>query len=374
MIPGITLIVMVKNDANRLKRCLNSAINAVDKIIVLDTGSTDESISVAKSFNAELFEMPWPGAFDVALNHLIEKVETEWILRLDSDEWLEPNQESSFRELTNDETAFAYLMTRKDELENNQISEMTLIRFWRNHPKMRYVGTVHENFPPNILSEIANGRFVAESHIVFNHDGYKQGISHEKRQRNWDLLHKELKIRPGNIYFEILLAEESCIRNPKTGWDAVKKLAKKAAANESDLSPEDAWSILFSRYFSLLPDSELQSELTDAVVLRSWRWFGKFPAVVWAISILHLRRNNKWEAYNAMSQLDYLSQSGDYSKYSHFDPAFLSHGLWQNLAQAAHVIGKLDIALNNYKKLLVVYPNNPKIIQNIINIEHLQKN
>lgn len=233
---------------------------------------------------------------------------------------------------------------------------------------MRYLGTVHENFPPETLSEVSDGRFILDSSVNFGHDGYKFGVTKEKHERNWELLHKELKLRPGNLYYEIHLAEAYCQRNPKTGWDAVKKLTKKASQDESDDSPEDALSMLFSRYFNLLPDEELFTELTDAIILRSWRWFGKFPEVVWAISIVQLRRDDRWATFNALMQLEYLSESGSYSRFGHFDPAFLTHGLWQNLAQAAHRVEKREVAIRNYKKLLQVYPNHSGILQNLKNL------
>lgn len=354
---------MVKDDAKRLERCLKSAATSVDEIIVLDTGSKDNSINVAKESGAKVIELPWQDAYDVAINHVIDHVETEWILRLDSDEWLVPNQEKKIRELMDDQTAFAYLLVRIDQFPNDNVGEMTMIRMWRNDPLMRYVGTVHENFPHETLSQCARGRFVAETNFSFNHDGYLHGISQAKRERNWHLLHKELSIRPGNLYFEIHLADAYCDRNPKAGWDSVKKLAKRAAEDESDDCPLDAWALLFMRYFQMLPESDLFSELTDAIIIRTWRWFARFPNVMWAKSLVDLRRNNKWHAFQALLQLEHLSLTGEYSRWGHVDPAFLTFGLWQNLAQAAHQIGKIEVAKRNYLKLLEVNPGNRRIIE-----------
>src|SRR5689334_11935215 len=97
---GVTLAVMVRDDANGLDRCLASLKEFVDEIVVLDTGSKDDSVEVAKRHGATTYEIEWRDDFSYALNILFSKVQTSWTIRLDSDEWFDPDQAKALIELT----------------------------------------------------------------------------------------------------------------------------------------------------------------------------------------------------------------------------------------------------------------------------------
>src|SRR6185436_12736230 len=105
---GLTLAVMVRDDAKKLDRCLASMRAFVDQLVVLDTGSKDDSIEVAKKYGATVHQIEWPDDFSVALNILLSKVETNWTFRLDSDEWLDPAQARAVRDLTTHDKVGGY--------------------------------------------------------------------------------------------------------------------------------------------------------------------------------------------------------------------------------------------------------------------------
>ncbi len=89
--PLISLCMIVKNEEKNLPRCLESVRGLVDEIVVLDTGSEDNTVSVAESFGAKVYHMPWPGSFSAARNESLKKAGGNWILYLDADEALDPN-------------------------------------------------------------------------------------------------------------------------------------------------------------------------------------------------------------------------------------------------------------------------------------------
>jgi glycosyltransferase involved in cell wall biosynthesis len=91
--------MIVKNDAERLRRCLNSVKDLVSDMVIVDTGSTDSTLEVAQEFGARLLEREWPDDFAQALNWALDVVEHEWTLRLDSDEWLLAGQLERIRPL-----------------------------------------------------------------------------------------------------------------------------------------------------------------------------------------------------------------------------------------------------------------------------------
>ncbi|MFM7477225.1 MAG: glycosyltransferase family 2 protein, partial [Microcystis aeruginosa] len=88
--PKLSLCMIVKNEAENLRRCLDSVKGVVDEMIVMDTGSTDDTIAIAKSYGAIVPSYDWRGNFSDARNEALKYVTGDWILVLDADEELNP--------------------------------------------------------------------------------------------------------------------------------------------------------------------------------------------------------------------------------------------------------------------------------------------
>ena len=86
---GISLCMIVKNEERSLSRTLESVKELVDEIIIVDTGSKDSTIDIAKSFNAEIFHFDWIDDFSAARNESLKYANREWVLILDADEILD---------------------------------------------------------------------------------------------------------------------------------------------------------------------------------------------------------------------------------------------------------------------------------------------
>ena len=87
---SISLCLVVKNEELFLRECLASARPFVDEMIVVDTGSTDRSITIAREMGARVFEEPWPGNLAKAHDLPTRHARGDWILSLDGDEALDP--------------------------------------------------------------------------------------------------------------------------------------------------------------------------------------------------------------------------------------------------------------------------------------------
>ncbi|HHT9111902.1 MAG: glycosyltransferase [Planctomycetes bacterium] len=87
--PKLSACMIVKNEEELLPNCLNSIKDAVDEIIVVDTGSTDNTVTIAKEFKAKVYHHPWNDSFSEARNHCLNHASGDWILQIDADEELE---------------------------------------------------------------------------------------------------------------------------------------------------------------------------------------------------------------------------------------------------------------------------------------------
>ena len=87
--PTVSACMIVKNEEEFLPNCLNSIKGVVDEIIIVDTGSTDDTMTIAKNFGAKVYHHPWNDSFSEARNHCLNHASGDWILQIDADEELE---------------------------------------------------------------------------------------------------------------------------------------------------------------------------------------------------------------------------------------------------------------------------------------------
>jgi (heptosyl)LPS beta-1,4-glucosyltransferase len=86
--PTISVVVNVKNEAENLNRCLKSIKNFADEIIVVDMHSSDDSVSIAQSYGAKVFQYRVMKFVEPARNYALSKATGKWIMLLDPDEML----------------------------------------------------------------------------------------------------------------------------------------------------------------------------------------------------------------------------------------------------------------------------------------------
>jgi GT2 family glycosyltransferase/SAM-dependent methyltransferase/predicted Zn-dependent protease len=95
----LSLCMIVKNEEKNLARCLKSVRGVVDEMIVVDTGSTDKTMDIARAFGARIYEFPWTGDFSAARNLSLEKATGDWIFVLDADEVISARDFDELRSL-----------------------------------------------------------------------------------------------------------------------------------------------------------------------------------------------------------------------------------------------------------------------------------
>ncbi len=94
--PSVTLIVLTKNEAPRIARCLASCQALTDELLVIDSGSTDDTVSIARGLGATVVQRDWPGRAAQS-NHAASLVKTDWYFQLDADEVSTPELNDAIR-------------------------------------------------------------------------------------------------------------------------------------------------------------------------------------------------------------------------------------------------------------------------------------
>lgn len=147
--PAISLCMIVKNEESRLGKCLTSVKDIVDEIVIVDTGSTDNTKKVAEEFNAKIYDFEWVYDFSKARNEALKHATSDYILWLDADDILKDEDIKKFKKLknelktTNPDLVWMYYDYRHDSNGNSTYSFQNE-RLFRNHRGIKWNCVVHE--------------------------------------------------------------------------------------------------------------------------------------------------------------------------------------------------------------------------------------
>jgi glycosyltransferase involved in cell wall biosynthesis len=150
VVPRLSLIVITKNEELLIERCLRSASFA-DEIVVVDNGSTDKTLEIARSLGARVIETPdWPG-FGPQKNRALDASAGDWVLSLDADEWIEPPLADEIRRAMADaQPADGYMIPRRSRFCGTVVAHCGwspdyVLRLWKRGSGRFVDAKVHEH-------------------------------------------------------------------------------------------------------------------------------------------------------------------------------------------------------------------------------------
>lgn len=182
--------MIVKNEADNIREALQSSVQFADEIVIVDTGSTDRTVEVAKSYTPHVYHYAWRDDFAGARNFSLEKAGGSYCLWLDADDRIDEPQVAniqSLKEHFDGEKAFAFEL---QDVRNGQLCTSVMqIRCIPNRPDVRFHGRVHESIDWRAVQDPVQ---VVDTDIVVRHYGYNDpAILARKRMRNLRLLTME---------------------------------------------------------------------------------------------------------------------------------------------------------------------------------------
>ena len=284
--PFISLCMIVKNEETNLKRCLNSVKNIVDEIIIVDTGSDDKTIEVAKTFNAKVLEYEWNDSFSDARNLALGHATGKWILHLDADEELHRSSIDRLKEKLKASAADGInVIIRNHQPQEDLVSflDENQVRLFLNKKNYRYRNKVHEQIIPSIAGN--SGKF-EESDIIVNHYGY-QANNEQRAQRNFNLLKEELQESPQDAYLLFKMGETY---KALKQWDKAAEFLTKALSNPQGSITNEIKEVIYLRLGQIALAKDNQKEAQE-YVLACLRFNGKNAMAKYILALTMMYSN-----------------------------------------------------------------------------------
>lgn len=266
----ISACTIVKNEAANMRQWLDGVKPFADEIIVVDTGSDDDTVAIAETGGAQVVHFPWRNDFSAAKNFAIEQTKGDWIVFLDADEYFPPVEVKKVRPLIehyHPHWEVAGLMMRMDNIDKDSRQNMGTsfyqIRVFRHVPWLRYEGRVHEylkNFRP--LRKVKM-QFVPD--IVIYHTGYSLNLAKQKAERNLAMILDNQTKYGEKPLDDVHLAD--CYYSLKN-WQQVVKYARRAIKNKIKAVGQEnrPYAILIQSLMFLKADvQEIEQVIREAI-------------------------------------------------------------------------------------------------------------
>ena len=194
--PSLSICMIVKDEEDNLPRLLASIKGLADELVIVDTGSKDDTVDIARRSDAKVYHFPWYDDFSAARNESLYHATKDFILWLDADDELKREDHQRIRaHLRRHPGAAAYLRVYLEG--NEQAGQCLQLRIFPNHKGIRFEGRVHEQIYDSVVEK---GILVHTCNAEVFHHGYEApGALVEKLRRNRKLLEEELACHPGDL-------------------------------------------------------------------------------------------------------------------------------------------------------------------------------
>lgn len=188
----LSACTIVKNEERNIGKSIDSYKDYVDEIIIVDTGSTDNTKEIAESKGAKVLDFEWKNDFSAAKNFALDNTTGDWIIFLDADEWFAEDTAKNIREAIINTQKLNYsaiackLVNFFTETEVMEVA--STIRIFKKADNIRFCRAIHEALfdtndnlaLPGLYSDL----------LTINHSGYMKDVAKQKAKRNNELLER----------------------------------------------------------------------------------------------------------------------------------------------------------------------------------------
>ena len=265
----LSLSMIVRDEAQRLEACLGSVKDLVDEMVVVDTGSTDNTIALAEQAGARVERIDWPGDFAPARNAALEHVKGDWVLVLDADEQLRPEAIPPLKALMAQPDVLVVNLLRYEQ-GAAMAPYSSVSRLFRRHPDIAWSRPYHsmiDDSVQGILEREPHWRIVNCSEPALLHDGYRPELlqGSDKAERLRKAMEATLAEHPDDPYACAKLgALEVSEGNKERGISLLQQGLAALEATQGEQRPAEHYELLLHLAIA-------QAETDPDTAIRTYR-------------------------------------------------------------------------------------------------------
>lgn len=266
---GIALCMIVRDEERFLGDALESAKGIVDEICIVDTGSRDGTLAIARAAGARILQMAWEDDFSLARNAALEMASRRWVLVLDADEMLLPKSREALLDLRVRPAHLTGLWIRchnqSDDYKGTGSMSNAIVRVFPRHERLRYRNRIHEFVA---LDGDPAGMPAIASTVEIVHRGYLKDVMRErgKGERNLAMAEAALRSEPDEPYSWYNYASSALLaEKPEVAISALERMRELNAGRKQGFIPTGL-SLLADLYLAHAADPK-KSEQTAREVL-----------------------------------------------------------------------------------------------------------
>ena len=199
----VSLCMIVRDEEVTLSRCLASVMGVVDDVIIVDTGSHDRTVAMAKELGATVYSFTWCDDFAAARNESLKYAHGDWILVLDADEVLVPDCVPALQQVMQRDDVLAVTLLREELGTTHPHSQLS--RLFRRHPAIAFTRPYHELIDDSVtalLKQEPHWQVMALPEIAIQHTGYQAATiaQRQKVDRARTIMESYLLTHPDDAY------------------------------------------------------------------------------------------------------------------------------------------------------------------------------
>ena len=352
-----TACFITRNHALCLARAIQSVQAITSQIVVVDTGSTDETVAIAHKHGAQVVLFTWTNDFAAACNKALETATHDWILWMNPDESLNARGLDAMKQALSQINVIAYELRVQQELSADRPAFGTANwqpRLFQRRNEIRYQGRIHPKFITP-LSTLAPrlGLEIKQLEVTIHRYAYLSVPTPDKIRWSVQLLEAELRDRPAQLDLQIELGRNLLLLNDPSGHQILADATTFVRTMfETNAVPPIAVGSLIE-YLLIVSPEQTRSAVTQKELL-TWadRWCQNSPPVLWAISLVQFAADDFRRAAFALTRLLEMGRTHQYDTREGFDPDIIGRSALMNLGICQLQMQQWSDARTSLRKLL----------------------
>lgn len=216
----LSVCIIAKNEEKKISKCLKSVQDIADEIIIVDTGSTDDTINISKEFNAKVIEFPWENDFSSARNKALESASKDWLLFIDCDEALDNTQIFSLKDSLQYSNYLGFRLELINVIDNKPYKGDYLLRIIKNNSGFYFSGKINEKLKNHIYKDSFEDKIFDLEFLIYNFGyDYTNKALNKRCNRNLSIYSSYSEEKKDYLFYYNLGNEYFLLNNPSKAVD-----------------------------------------------------------------------------------------------------------------------------------------------------------